>query len=337
MNSSHTLSLCNDFNLGNYIDVVIDTEGALNKNYFLTTDTGKYFVKSIREKRKDSVNYISQVEQFFYSNNIPAICMIKDIEGNVYKQYDDDIYTVYPFIDSDRTHRYSHFDYRLMGQTLAQIHKSSTTGIPDFLQTRVFNEKDNQLVLDTLTNRKKYIEGKMYKDIADHVDRDFLIYIDFKLKNMKDIVDLADQLSAHQTLPNDTLIHGDFHERNLLFSNTNAQRKIIGVCDFEKAEMGNRAFELARSMGILCFSHGKSEIELQRARELLRGYNEVFPIEKDILHKGVALRNKKMVMGVWIEKQHYDVGDSRSNKFMKTEMTQIEVFMDTDLIDKLYS
>lgn len=93
-----TNKLCEEFDLGDYKEQKENKEGVLNKNYVIVTSTGKFFVKSIREKRKADVLDIAAVETFMRDQGIPAICMLPTVSGQKYFKINDDVYTVYPFI-----------------------------------------------------------------------------------------------------------------------------------------------------------------------------------------------------------------------------------------------
>ena len=50
--------ICFEYDIGNYISVEKVPEGVLNDNYILTTTTGKYFIKLVREGAKDKLKTI---------------------------------------------------------------------------------------------------------------------------------------------------------------------------------------------------------------------------------------------------------------------------------------
>jgi homoserine kinase type II len=321
MNAEHLALLCVDFSLGEVIAIKGDLEGVLNKNYFLTTDTGKYFIKSIRQKRRAHIPYIAQVEEFMRSRGIPAVCMLHSRSGKKFVEYGAEIYTVYPFIENSRSHVYAAKDFGKMGSMLAQIHVAGSKAVPPMLAAKFFKEKPHELVVSTLERRREHL---LAKESLDDTDVLFLKYINLKLQKISTSDDVP-------LLPKDTLVHGDYHARNLLLNN---ERDIIGICDWEQSDVNARAYELARSVLYVCFNGEEHEsshvydmdLSIHYARAFISGYSSVYPISNDELLHGMRLRVSKLIYSKWIEEQYYDQGDSRANGFILHEMRLIEDF-----------
>lgn len=330
MNPSHLERLCREFSLGIAIRIDENHEGVLNRNYVLTTDKGKYFIKSVRDQRKSDIPYIAAVEELMHIRGVPAVCMRTSSDDKKYVEYDSHVYTVYDFLESDRTHKYLTSDFHTMGKMLGNVHRAGSANIPNFLKEKVFKEKSREGILNNLTSYKQQIESK---ERLQEIDRQFLEYIDLKM-------DILSKLDTGTKLPNDTLVHGDYHTRNLLINN---RREVIGICDWEKAEMAPRAYELARSVQLACFN-GESEEEphiyeedfaIKAARNFISGYSFVYPISTDEMLLGFEARFRRTVSTFWIEDAYYFRNDSRSNKFIAHEMRQIRDFSDSKILDQL--
>lgn len=326
MNLDHLEYLCKDFNLGSNPVAEENHEGVLNKNYLVTTDEGKFFVKSIREKRRPSLPYIAEVEEFFYGKGIPAIRMLVSNNGNKVEEYDSETYTVYPFIESVRTHVYGGADFERMGEMLGRIHLVGSKDIPTFLSQKPFDEKPTDLILGKLQEYRERI-----KVPQNEIEKLFQDYIQLKL-------DMLGNTFSVEPLPMDTLTHGDYHARNLLL---NSNREIIGVLDWEQSSMNARAYELTRSLLYVCFegegeSHEyQNEKAIRSAKAFIKGYSSIYPISSDELIGGIKLRWKKLIYSFWIEEQYFVRNDSRSNKFIPHEMRLIKDFSDGELLGRI--
>lgn len=331
INPEHLERLCRDFGVGVNPITEENSEGVLNKNYLLTTDQGRYFIKSVREKRKSSVPYIAAVEEFFFRRGIPAVCMRRTQDGSAFAEYDSSVYTVYPFLESVRTHKYDRTDFRTMGEMLGRIHLAGSVNIPPTLSQKLFDEKSPEMVVEKLRHHRSSIREKRTLDSTDIA---FLDYIELKLNMLA--------RAAHiESLPMDTLVHGDYHTRNLLL---NPKREIIGICDWEQASMNARSYELARSVLYVCFN-GESDDDqshvydtqkaIEPAHAFIAGYSSIYPISNEELVAGMKLRWKKLVYSFWIEEQYYASGDARSNKFIAHEMRLIEEFANEALLAAL--
>lgn len=309
MDASHQRRICEDFQLGTPLSLEENHEGVVNRNFVLTTDAGTYFVKSLREKLE--VPYIAAVEAHMHATGIPAVCMLESARGDTHVQYDGEVYTVYPFVPSDRSHAHASDDFRAMGAMLGNIHRAGSDIMPGSLRAKAFKEKDIERTVARLNEYRDLIRSK---ESPDETDRLFGTYIDMKL-------DLIPRL-APVPFENDVLGHGDYHAGNLLIRE---DRVIAGVCDWEKAELLPRTYELARSIQYICFGDAQySETEsLGYAAAFLEAYGSVFPVAAEDIRNGFALWLRKMACSFWIEDRYYGNGDPRSNKYIAHEMRHI--------------
>ncbi len=326
MNPEHLVQFCIDFDLGNPVSIEENHEGVLNRNYVLKTDKDSFFIKSVREKKKNGIPYIAAVEEFMASKGIPAICMLKSKDGSVYAEYDTDVYSGYPFIVSNRDHRYSRADFYSMGVMLGKIHYAGSKDIPETLRAREFNRNEDTLI----ATLKKYRKEISEKNELDDTDQLFLQYIDTKLTVIPSLLSI--------TCKNDTLVHGDYHAKNLL---VNDSREIIGVCDWEKAEVAPRAYEIARSIQYICFEHSEGpgkydENEaVENSRAFLEGYISLYPISKEELIDGFHMRERKLAHSAWREDHYYVRNDNRSNPMIPHEIRLIKDFADDRLVNRI--
>ncbi len=312
------------YGLGDVLDFSKIEEGALNENFLIATIKGKYFLKGIRSKAKERSNYIYNVERFMSENGIPAICRITDTDGQHEFIYDDACYTVYPFIDSDRSHIYIDADYERMGELLGKIHKVGNSNIPDNLKIHPFKITSQENKTKILNDYKDQI---IRKDVHDSIDELFISYINLKLDSLEKLEDIGYPES-------DTLIHGDYHAGNLLFDKDS--REIVGICDWEKTEYSPRAYELARSIFYICFSLGFNEDKgFNDAIPFVRGYMKSFPISKELLIEGLRLRLRQTGLSTWLEDGYYKDGNPKNNKFIQNEMELIKLFIFGDGLSRL--
>jgi aminoglycoside phosphotransferase (APT) family kinase protein len=159
---------------------------------------------------------------------IPAISMLQSKDNTPFINIEDQIFAVYSFVESDRSHIYSNDDYFRIGQMLAKIHLISKDSIQIDLELKTVKNNDIVKTKEILKSYKERIESKEMKDETDVL---FLQYINLKLKileTMKDSVEIYNH-PEH-------ILHGDYHAGNLLIDKDS--RGIIGVCDWEKNRKG---------------------------------------------------------------------------------------------------
>ena len=324
MNEAHLQKLATDYGFGEVLSVQEITEGILNRNYILETMTGKYFIKQVRDKSKDVLPYTAAIEEFMSERGIPAVRMLISKAGEKFVEYDSVAYSAYPFFESDRSHAYAPEEYRNMGIILAKMHLAGSTDIPELFALKAYTEKPKEREFENL---QKYKERILSKETMEKIDEEFLDYIHLKLE-------LIPSLSMDTVLENDFLTHGDYHAGNLLIDPVS--REIIGICDWEKAEMASRAGELARAITYISFTDEyKAKSGLESAKQIIEGYNSVYPISMDELKDGFEVRLRRTVLTSWLENHYYDLGDARGNHFVPHETRIIRDFIQGDMVSKI--
>lgn len=323
ISSDKIQKICSEYDIGNQIFIKKMTGGILNDNYVLETTTGKYFIKSVREKAKNQLNMIYGVELFMKSAGIPAVAMLKTKSGDIFVADNTEVYTLYSYIEAENSSNYSGNDYKVMGEMLGKIHmagKGDASGIPGLKQ---FKRPTDKAIIERLKNYREEIKGK---NNQDEMDKIFSEYIDFKLITAPKI--------KYADLVNDTLIHGDYHSGNLLMNKQT--REIVGVCDWEKAEFGPRAYELARSILYCCFYDGyKMESALAHAKLFYEGYLSVFPMDVKEIIDGLNMRIHRMALSSWLEEKHYKEKGTRADHLIGHEMSLVDEAVNGKLLEQI--
>ncbi|MBI2409656.1 phosphotransferase [Candidatus Kaiserbacteria bacterium] len=324
MNPNHLAVLRKDFRLGDVVSIAESTEGVLNRNYILETSVGKFFIKQVRDKAKDRLPATALVEELMRERGIPAVCMCATKDAEKFAVYDGVAYSVYPFIESDRSHKYSLADYRNMGILLGEIHRAGSQNIPDTLTKRRLKVTPKDDIAKELVEYKARIQEMRH---TEKIDEEFLAYIDLKRA-------LIPEVDLGTSLANETLTHGDYHAGNLLIDKK--RRNIIEVCDWEKACMAPRAYELGRAILYISFSEGYAEPSgRESACEVISGYTSVCPMSRDEIREGLRARLHHSVCSVWLERHHYELKDPRVDHFVAHEIQLIRDFIHGDFASRL--
>lgn len=229
MNQKEIMEFININNIGEVEEINRINEGVINDNFIVKTNKGKFFIKKYSNNLADSkIEYIKEIENFMSDNDIPAIkSVINDKEHKI---------SIYPFIESNRSHDYNEKDYFLIGQMLAKIHKASfNIDLPKELKQFGFENKSTE---NNSSKTTKYIEDINSKHSPSEIDLIYKEYLEKKLKYSK-------IFEYEQELQNDVIIHGDYHPANLFFNKDKTE--IIGICDWEKAGYAPRTYDFAKS------------------------------------------------------------------------------------------
>jgi Ser/Thr protein kinase RdoA (MazF antagonist) len=320
----HAKIICDEFDLGQYMTSSRIDRGVLNTNYSLTTSKGKFFIKSVRAKSIEALPGIRSVESFMKCNGIPAICMVTNRAGSEHVLIEGTAYTVYPFVEGIHKEVYTDDDFYCAGTMLGKIH-SVTVGLPkskDILAPDYTRPNDGKL-RDILLEYKKQIEEK---ENRDDIDKKFLKLINAKLD--------AQGIISEIRVPNDTVVHGDFHMGNIFLDPVNSE--IVGVCDWEKTEFAPSMYELARAVLVIAEFGGVDEYEsLRRVERFLSGYASIRKFTVQEFMDGLRMRLRRLVFSKWLEVKYYRDHDSRANHFIESDTRVVEMFTHEGYFEKV--
>lgn len=320
--------ICEAWGLGKPISTEAVAEGVLNQNYILTASEGVFFIKCVRPKKQKELIIIAAVESYMYEAGIPAIRMLKTTGGNISFQDHETIVTVYPYVPSDRSHVYSLEEHEKMGEMLAKIQERGSTEEARTLTQNTLEKILSKKSLITL-ELKKYKEIITCKKIKNSIDNAFLEYINLKLNGIS-------KYTFPDILPNNLLMHGDYHTGNILFDPIT--RNIVGVCDWEKTKFGPRSYELIRAILYSCIQNTtplyattiKSEI-LEKVQSFLVGYMNISNITLEEIMLGYDATVYYQFLATWMEKLYYEQNNSRANHLIEHQISQIHATYNTDL------
>lgn len=297
-------------NLGKIEEINQINEGIINNNFFIKTNKGKFFLKIYSNDLSISkIEHIKEIENFMFNNNIPAIkSIINDNEHKI---------SIYPFMDSNRSHDYNDKDYFLIGQMLAKIHKASfNIDLPRKLKKY---EHENKSTKNNSKKNIKYIEIINNKHNPSETDLIYKEYLEKKLK-------YSNNFEYKKEIQNNTLIHGDYHPGNLFFNKKKTE--IIGICDWEKSIYGLRNYDFAKAYLNLSFGSGEENINicLDIKRYLTNGYRRILELSNEEIEDGIKLRIRDYLFDSSLEDRYLIHNDDRSNKFVKNWIRILDYF-----------
>jgi len=140
----------------------------------------------------------------------------------------------------------------------------------------------------------------------------------------KKIVESNEQTYEQFSFRNDHLIHGDYMIGNVFFDSDD---KVSYVFDFEKTQYAPRFFELFRSMIYSTFlGDNVTQDALDRAKLYLDSYLAVYPMSKDELASGFTAYHLRSAHSLWVEKEHYLLGNTRVDELLQSDILRIEYF-----------
>lgn len=285
--------------------------GVLSDNFILQNSESKYFLKTWRFQNEEWLSGVLRIEKYFANHGIPIIESLNCANNQNYFKYEDKFYSLYPYISGTHIEREDIAGESLdsMAEMLATIHlvsRDNPIEAPDsftWWDTEKTLEKMGRIlsVIQKIHNKSEFDQK-----ILDLMTRRHELLIKNTIK------------SEDFTLPSDTLIHGDYHESNIFFT----ENQISYVFDLEKAGMAPRVFELVRTImiAILCgdYSHGN----IGRAGQFLATYSEKYPITREEFKSGMEVFYIKGLHSSWIADYYYIKNNNRADIYLENEALQ---------------
>mgnify|MGYP000273471695 CR=1 FL=1 len=219
--------ICSQYGIGNLICILEVFENTANVNMKILTNTGTYVIR-IFSADIQRVNFILSVLRTLESEDIPVLLPIKNIDGEHYIKFGSKLLQITRF---KRAQNFS-FDKKQAwssGKTLYKFH-------------------------DALSDIKDIIPPKASLYPSDNIIKDGLAKMDkIRNKNTQKTIDMAIDLydeivekweSKSEKLPK-TIIHGDWHQGNQLYSKSG---NVCCIMDFDFITRAERIFDIAYSL-----------------------------------------------------------------------------------------
>jgi homoserine kinase type II len=281
-------TVASHFGLGDVLACEPITEGLMNPNWRLTTTTGDYAVKQLRDASPAAARRQQSVLPLLATRGLPVPSVVGD-------EVDGKYYLVGPWMPGGhRTGNSLPIDTcRALGDLVGRIHVALRELMP---------------APATLADRPRTVEaaraelvrfGRAAADGHEQFDRVAAADIGERLVLLDEVAHLrpADSLEAGPV----GWTHGDLNDLNLLFEGD----VVSGVLDWDRLGVRPYGLEVVRTV-TLVFGVG----DLGRTEAFAAGYRSRVDIGNDALRDAAHRRWWDLVTETWILRLHYDRGDS---------------------------
>jgi Ser/Thr protein kinase RdoA (MazF antagonist) len=133
-------------------------------------------------------------------------------------------------------------------------------------------------------------------------------------------------------MTNKTLVHGDFHVENVIFS---PDGKIKSVVDFDNVKVKFREAEVIWCLMISFFDSSFNQ-DLSLAKTFLRTYANEYPIEREDIQKALQLYLFGIIRSVWAEEDYYLHGNQRVKDIIVNDYNKVR-FLSSNMASFLKS
>jgi Ser/Thr protein kinase RdoA (MazF antagonist) len=253
--------IADNYKLGKVKKVTYMSEGWVNWNYKLETDTGKYVVKIVggnnsltfRKKRmQEQANLLNHLAKNKFPYQI--ITPIKNKRGTHLMNFKKRSLWVYNYIEGDNNKKITKRNFQEIAKVLAIFHNHSKS----FKASIDFRENFSWLKSE-------------YKRLANIKPKNKLDKL--FMENRKFLSDLLEKVSRVSYGKLQTT-HRDFHGRNIIFKG----EKITGIIDFDGIRKAPRVLDIAIS--ILNTDYPKHGWNKKKQEIFLKAYEKISPLTK---------------------------------------------------------
>ena len=284
--------LAEQFDLPSVSNFVEVKKGLICRNFSFQSGERKFFLKLYTRNTEETIHAIKEAEIYFAEQGIPIVLPVVTRSGAYAFEFLGKWFSLFPFVDTPTPEASELTDVTMvsMGKMLAALHLAGKQAQLESFATFRFWDRD-----------AFFADAEKIQAIeATHAPENTSEELAFA--NIRSQREYLEQTSQRQPedfgLPFDHLLHGDF-----IYTNTfvDTSGEVLMTYDLEKAGVGPRAYELARSMFISCFDDGWNEKNFEFARLFLSAYQTVYPISREEFVKGVHMYVTHFMHMSWLE------------------------------------
>jgi homoserine kinase type II len=294
------------------VDAELITKGFLSENFKVVCKEGVFFLKQYRaELDRNRVEDIHKSKGFFAASSIPVVMPIANVHGDFFVLHEERFFAVFPFVNG---HTYpdqhcSMAELRSLARMLARVHNAGEVVDANYVGKK-FQQKSKE---DTLAHAEivvAAIEKEILRTGGNEFDRAALRIAQEKQKMISDW-----PFSEQESLPQ-ILVHYDLHAGNVFFDDA---AQVQHVFDFELTQHEPAAFDVVRTMTIVCMDYGLREEKWDRVHNFLDAYREVRALSDEELCRGVIEFIKYRSTSFWVEDEHYLKNNVRVDRFLECD------------------
>ncbi len=272
-----------------------DAGGFSAENTFLRCDGVDYVLKCFRSDDEIKIQHIEASAKLLYENGLQVPLYIKNRNGQGYFEVCDRFYGLLSRVSGMTRHEPDLDDVSLQeaGRCLASIHNITNYSLigrnprPTLISNKIYPESiiealENSplnVAVDAQTRNLLRIKGDIIKKYPSLIERGFSARI--------------------------SLIHGDYHNQNLLF---NKDGTIAGLIDFELVDIGSPQRDIMSFIHLACCNTGYQPMNIEKVKSFLKGYRQLRSLDHSDLKNGMFDWMVRMSHSLFIESKVYMEG-----------------------------
>lgn len=295
--------------------------GLSSLNYEIRGDGNLFVLKKYRSKIEEEVERIENISQFLESHNLPAIPPFISSRQKRHFFENGKIFALYPKTQGTILHEptFTPHALQMAAQLLAKFHQLKPPA--NLRLEKLYTNKINNFKLKFRSDSEQIISLISQRSLDRRVDdltKD-LILAKTDFLNQFPFEDLfSPYLDANQ------LVHGDFHNENLLFDESH--QKIVRLLDFEETHLGHRVEDVMHFILLACCNSGYEKSNLEKAKTFLQSYSEAFPLSRPEILFGLHFELFKEFSSFFLERCLFETRDYFLVQFIERDLKKARYF-----------
>lgn len=304
----------NDIKTIKNFEIIEKLGGFSSDNYIATINGKKLFFKVYKNKSLYEVEKLENIVVELSSHNLPVAKPIT-IENQQKFIKDGQIASLFPLIDGKSLHG-NQINSNLFSEIVSVIGSfNNIKNIKSVNQTTQDLYENKIARLEDMDNMLKYIKEN---PIAADIDGDTTKLLIIK----KQLVEEIDTNDFIPFLRKKDLVHGDFHNENLLFKDN----KLVGIVDFELSHWGNRMEDIINFILFAFCNNDFSDKNLIASKEFLKEYHKEYPFTFSELKFGVDFNIYRFASSVVLEEILYKEKNMFFYELIKRDLRKFQYF-----------
>lgn len=304
----------NDITTIKNFEIIEKLGGFSSDNYIAAINGNRIFLKIYKNKSLSEIENLERINMELFSQNLPVATPITFENQNKFMK-DGQIASLFPLIDGKSLHG---------NQINSNLFREIACVIKNFNNIKNIKNvnKTTQDLYGNKIDRLKDIDSMLRyikeNPIEADIDGDTTKLLCIK----KQVVEEININNFTPFLSKKDLVHGDFHNENLLFKDN----KLVGIVDFELSHFGNRMEDIINFILFAFCNNEFSDKNLSHSKQFLKEYYKESPFELAELKFGVDFNIYRFASSVVLEEILYKEKNMFFYELIKRDLQKFKYF-----------
>lgn len=292
-----------EFRLGRVASCQRVTQGLMNPNWRLTTESGSYAIKQVRDRPPATVRDNHRVLPALAERGLPVPLPCTTPDGDTLLRVGDDWYTATAWLPGAHLagHHLGLDAYAALGALIGRLHDGLAQAVPGPAR----QSPDIPVSVADTRARLDHFARAAARGPVDAFD-------ELALAEISRRHTVLDQI-AHQQPPETEIgphgwTHGDLQPLNVLIDP--ADHQVTAILDWDRLDVRCYGREIVRTATIWSTDTSTGALDLDRVAALVGGYRTQRPITDAQLLDAAHRRWWQLATETWHLRLHYDQHDN---------------------------